>query len=208
MNPRMFLVLGAVALSAVCRTIPPLWNLWAIWPITAMALFGGSTLTDRRLAWTTPLLALFASDVAIEILYRLGAITSWGFYGWMWGTYLSVCVVIGLGFLLRKHRSVPAIAGCTLAASCLHFAFTNFAVWTSGVLYPRTWAGLEECYVAAIPFFKTTLVGDVLFATAFFGGWALLENHIASRHAPVLSSASGGSAANPPEPVLASETES
>ena len=37
-------------------------------------------------------------------------------------------------------------------------------------------AGLVECYVAALPFFRNTLLSDVLYTAALFGGWALLRS--------------------------------
>ena len=41
------------------------------------------------------------------------------------------------------------------------------------LLYPHTLAGLEECYIAALPFFGYTLLGNLAFSAAFFGGEAL-----------------------------------
>jgi hypothetical protein len=61
----------------------------------------------------------------------------------------------------------------TLAGSVQFFIVTNFACWL--LWYPRTMEGLVACYVAAIPFFQNTLLGDVVFATALFGGLALTE---------------------------------
>ena len=48
-------------------------------------------------------------------------------------------------------------------------------MWLLSDLYPRTMEGLVACYVAAIPFFRNTLVGDLLYAGALFGGFALAE---------------------------------
>jgi hypothetical protein len=35
-------------------------------------------------------------------------------------------------------------------------------------MYPKTWAGLTECYTLAVPFFRTSLVADMVFSLAFF----------------------------------------
>ena len=40
-------------------------------------------------------------------------------------------------------------------------------------MYPHTLAGLEACYIAALPFFGYTLLGNLAFSAAFFGGEAL-----------------------------------
>jgi hypothetical protein len=36
------------------------------------------------------------------------------------------------------------------------------------------------CYTAAIPFFRNSLLGDMAYAVALFGGFALLENFVVS----------------------------
>jgi hypothetical protein len=41
-------------------------------------------------------------------------------------------------------------------------------------------AGLEACYVAAIPFFQNTLAGDLFYASLLFGGFAVAERVIPS----------------------------
>src|SRR5438128_1050754 len=169
---RSSILVGAVLLAAVPRLVPHPPNFA---PITAMALFGAATLTDKRLALLTPLLALFVSDLCIEAMYRMGLMTSWGIYSGMWVTYSAFLLITWMGFLLRQHRTVPAIAGATLAGSVVFYVVTNFGVWACGTLYPRTLEGLLACYVAAIPFFQNTLLGDAAYSTALFGGFALAE---------------------------------
>jgi hypothetical protein len=61
---------------------------------------------------------------------------------------------------------------------------TNFGVWALASWYPKTWAGLVACYVAAIPFFRNTLLGDAVYTAALFGGVALLERGIPALRAP------------------------
>ena len=66
----------------------------------------------------------------------------------------------------------------TLAGSVLFFVWTNFGVWAFWNLYPHTLEGLVACYTAAIPFFRNTLLGDVVYSTALFGGFALAERFL------------------------------
>jgi hypothetical protein len=176
MKTRTLVVVGAVFFAAITRLFPHPPNFA---PITAMALFGASTLADRKLGILTPLLALFVSDMCIEIAYRNGWWPYRGVYEGMWVIYLANVLIILIGLLLRKHRTIPAIAGATLAGSVVFFIVTNFGVWAFGGLdlygipYPRTWDGLLTCYTAAIPFFKYTLFGDIVYCTALFGGFAI-----------------------------------
>jgi hypothetical protein len=53
------------------------------------------------------------------------------------------------------------------------FVVTNAACWA--LSYPRTVAGLATCYVAAIPFFRNTLVGDGFYAAVLFASLVLAE---------------------------------
>jgi hypothetical protein len=172
MKTRTIVLVGAMVLAAVSRLIPHPPNFA---PITAMALFGAATLANRRLAFLTPMLALFVSDLCIEAMYRMGLMTSWGIHSGMWLTYSAFLLITLMGLLLRHHRTVPAITGATLAGSVVFYVMTNFGTWASGELYPRTVEGLLVCYTAAIPFFQNTLLGDAVYATALFGGFALAE---------------------------------
>jgi len=98
-----------------------------------------------------------------------------GFYHHMEVVYAAFMLIVCMGLWLQKNRSPVAIAGAALASSVLFFLLTNFGVWTFDSLYPRTLNGLIACYLAAIPFFRNTLQGDLLYTFILFGGFALLE---------------------------------
>ena len=52
----------------------------------------------------------------------------------------------------------------------------------------RSVAGLVLCYTQAIPFFRYTLTGDLLFAFMLFGGYALaVQLGFAARTQPALA---------------------
>jgi hypothetical protein len=165
--------LTAVILVAVLTRLLPHPPNFA--PITAMAVFAGITYTSRRSATLVPLAALFLSDLVREVLYQYGLSTSWGLYSGMWTVYTMTALIALLGRSVREIRSVSAIAMVTLTGSCLFFLVTNFAVWAEGSLYPRTLQGLGECYIAALPFFRNSLLGDFAYAGVLFGLWALAE---------------------------------
>ena len=157
---RLIVVMSIIVGAALSRLIPHPPNMASI---TAVALFGGAYLSRKWLAFAVPLLALLLSDFAL------------GFYARMWVVYGSFALVVCIGTLLRKERTPFRIAGATLASSILFFVITNFGVWFYGSLYPKTAAGLFACYIAALPFFQNTLVGDALYTAVLFGGFALAE---------------------------------
>ncbi|MGQ0741991.1 MAG: DUF6580 family putative transport protein [Alphaproteobacteria bacterium] len=161
-----FAVLVIVILAAaLSRLIPHPPNLTSV---TAVALFAGAYFTDKRLAFLVPLAALFVSDLIL------------GFYGHMEVVYLSFALIVCVGLLLQKRRSVATVGGAAVASSLLFFVITNFGVWLFDGMYPQTWEGLVACYVAALPFFQNMLMGDLFYTALLFGGFALVEQRFSA----------------------------
>ena len=108
-----------------------------------------------------PLIALLVSDFIL------------GFYQHMEVQYLSFVLIVCIGFQLQQRRTAPRIAGATLLSALVFFIVTNFGVWAFDSLYPKTFSGLVSCYVAAIPFLRNTLMGDLMYTAILFGGFRL-----------------------------------
>lgn len=147
-------------------------------PITAMAVFGAITFGRWRTAAVAPLVALFVSDLAKELLWRQGMSAQWGIYRGMWVTYGTTALIALMSRVAHGSRRVSVIAGTTLLGSSVFFLVTNFAIWARGTRFPHTLDGLLDCYVIAIPFFRNSLAGDVVYATVLFGAWALAERWV------------------------------
>ncbi len=72
--------------------------------------------------------------------------------------------------MLIKGFSAVRIGAASLTASVSFFLISNFAVWMVWRdMYPKTFNGLMACYVAGLPFFRSTVASDLLFTAAFFG---------------------------------------
>ena len=156
---RLLAILSAILVAAVLRLVPHPPNFT---PIGAMALFSGAYLGRRGVvAFAAPLGALFLSDLVL------------GFYRGMPTVYFSVALVVIIGWLSLKRVSALRIGGAAVASSVLFFMITNLGMWLFSGFYPRTLAGLEACYVAAIPFFQNTVAGDLFYAALLFGGFKI-----------------------------------
>ncbi len=129
-------------------------------PIAAMALFGGAYL-NKKYALIVPLVALFVSDIVI------------GFHSTMPFVYGSFILIGLIGIWLQKRKSLQFVFGSTIFSSILFFVITNFGVWSVGDLYPRTLDGLIRSYYLALPFFRNTVIGDLIFVGLFFGSFEL-----------------------------------
>jgi hypothetical protein len=147
-------------------------------PITAMAVFGAVTFGRWRTAVVAPLVALFLSDLAKEYLWRQGMSAQWGIYRGMWVTYGTTALIALMSRQAHGTRRVSVMVGMTLLGSIVFFLVTNFAIWARGTRFPHTLDGLKDCYVFAIPFFRNSLAGDVVYAAVLFGAWALAERYV------------------------------
>ena len=160
-HARLAAIFVAILVAAALRLVPHPPNFT---PIGAMALFSGAYLGRRGvIAFAAPLGALLLSDLVL------------GFYRGMPTVYFSVALVVIIGWLSLRRTSPLRIGAAAIASSVLFFVMTNFGMWLSSGFYPRTLAGLEACYVAAIPFFQNTVAGDLFYATLLFGGWKVAE---------------------------------
>jgi hypothetical protein len=176
MKSRWMVVMGIVIAAAFSRVVshPP-----NVTPIAAMALFGGAYAANRKLAYVLPLAAMMLSDLVLGYtVYGATLLRSQPV------VYACILGTAAMGRMIRDRRSPLQIGAVTLASSILFYLVTNFAVWAAGTLYPLTWAGLTTCYVAAVPFFRNSLLGDLGFAALLFGGFALLETSYPSLQEP------------------------
>jgi len=156
---KIFLAVLIVLLAAGSRLLAHPWNFT---PIAAMSLFAGCYL-NKRWAIILPLGAMLIGDYFI------------GFYGWpvMVSVYGGLILIFFIGRFLARHKNVLAIAGSSLAGSLIFFLITNFSVWAFFSWYPHTFVGLLNCYTLAIPFFKNTLAGDLIYTATLFGVYEL-----------------------------------
>ena len=168
-SPRLTTLIMMIVAAAATRLIPHPPNLTSV---TALALFGGAYFANRSLAFVVPLIALLVSDLIL------------GFYQHMEVPYLSFVLIVCIGLQLQKRRTAPRIAGAALLSALVFFIVTNLGVWAFDSLYPKTFPGLVACYVAALPFFRNMLLGDLMYTAILFGGFRLLESRFAALREP------------------------
>jgi hypothetical protein len=179
LNKRFLVLLGIILSAAAMRLVthPPNFT-----PIASMALFGGVHFTKKKTALLVPLAAMYLSDLALGFFfYDFG----W-FHGFMPFVYASFMLTVCLGFLVRRRLTPLTVGSAALAGSIMFFIISNFGVWLVSNFYPKTPAGLLSCYVAAIPFFRNMLAGNVFYTLVLFGGFALAQRYLPIlRHEPV-----------------------
>lgn len=155
-----------IFIGVLGRWIPHPYNFT---PIAALALFGGSQIRPWYLSFLIPMGALWFSDlVLMNVTYR-AFYSGFSWFGHTW-VYIGFGLVIGLGTLLKKI-TVKNTIGFSLGASLIFFLTSNFGVWLGSELYPQNLNGLIACYVAGLPFFGNSILGDLCYTSLFFGSF-------------------------------------
>lgn len=156
-------VLTLVLVAGLSRLIPHPWNFTAI---GAMALFSGTRMPNKALAFLAPLLTLIWTDAIL------------GFHVTAVYVYAAVALITIIGFLTEDKTS-RIVAG-SFAGSLLFFTITNLGVWFSQSMYPKTVQGLIECFTMAIPFLGNQVLGDLFYAGVLFGAYKALKTYAPS----------------------------
>lgn len=174
----MGLVILMTLAAAAYRLLPHPYN---IAPFGAMALLGGLYFGRRYALWV-PLAALAATDLILNrqagypVLY------------WPRAFDYSAFLLIGALGLWARHRSFGAKLSSVAATPFLFYLISNFGVWLFGMnlanqFYPKTLAGLVECYAAGLPFLRGTVIGDWAFVAAFGVAWLTVKSTTGARAA-------------------------
>lgn len=167
MNKKLLIISAFILIASLVRLLPHAPNFT---PIGAMALFAGAFISNRILAFIIPIIALIISDALM------------GFAGWAYPSqiitvYVTFGLITLLGMTLKNNKNIFRVGATSLASSVLFFIITNFAVWAAG-FYPATYAGFIDCYIQAIPFFKSTVAADLFYNAILFGSFYLLQVNV------------------------------
>ncbi len=168
-----------VVIAALYRVIPG--RPFGFAPQIAMALFAGSIIANKKMSFLLPLLSMFVSDALYEILYINGISSIAGFYSGQMTNYILFAALTVIGFFVNQ-KNIAHIIGGSLAAATVYFLASNFLVWAAGGLglnnlpYAKSWAGLAECYTAAIPFYLNSIYATLIFSAVLFGAYYIIQN--------------------------------
>jgi hypothetical protein len=140
-------------------------------PIAASGLFAARVLRLPALAVIVPLAAMLISGITMgPDDWRVSLIV-----------YAALALPALAGMLSRRWSGAAPILATMISCSLAFFALSNFAVWAFSGMYPSTWQGLTQCYVAALPFLDKTVMGDLFWTAVLFGGAWLVQ------HGPALA---------------------
>ena len=165
----ILMILGATAMRFVSYKFP--YVLSNFTPVGAIALFGGAYFTDKWKAYAVVLVALFASDVLINYLYTSKWVLWYG--GSIW-VYLTFGIMVFVGTLIRKVN-IASVGIASLVSIAIHWLIIDMP-WLYGTLYTNDLKGYGQSLVAALPFERNMVLGDIVFCAILFGGFELAKN--------------------------------
>jgi hypothetical protein len=133
-------------------------------PVIAIALFSGFIIKQKDMSFLLPLIALFISDVAIQLLHNADLFPYAGFYSGQWKNYLILMAATLIGWALKGRNYQSLLAG-TIAAPTVFFLVSNFMVWAGSTeaVYTKSFSGLMTCFEAGLPFYRNSLVATIVF---------------------------------------------
>ena len=138
-------------------------------PLNNLCFFAGSRLS-KRLAFLITLIALLVSDIALAYWQGHPVISSWSIF-----TYSGFAAIIYLGTKAPNNSTMTTLA-YVLISSLGFWLWTNFGTWLCSGMYTLTTWGLGSCYLAALPFLRNALCGDLIWFGVIFFGFARLKN--------------------------------
>lgn len=147
-------------------------------PIGAVAIFGAAYFSNRIAAFLVPMLAMWLSDVVMNnTLYA-------NYYHhnfWLYPTafpwnYVVFPLIALVGILLLKKVKLTNVVMAALSASVIFFVVTNFGCWLGNPVYTQNITGLLASYTAGLPFFGSTVAGDLFYTGVLFGVFELAKS--------------------------------
>jgi len=167
-------VVGSIILAGALFRFIPHWPNFT--PVAAMALFGGAYLGRKYLAFLVPFAAMFLSDLIL------------GFHPYMGAVYLAFGLTVIIGMLIRSKISTGNVVLASVGSSVLFYLITNFSAWLASPIYPNTFLGLMESYIAGLAFFNNgslglsfflnELAGTLFYSGLFFGAYYFAKQRI------------------------------
>jgi len=146
------MIIGLIIIGILTRFIPHVPNFS---PLVGIALFSGAYLKGKY-SYLIPIGIYVISDIVI------------GLHGIVLFTWGSMALIYLFGRKLKPNKMPVRIAAYTLISSVAFFIITNFGVWLEG-WYSYSLSGLLKCYIAALPFFRTSLLADFIYVAVLFG---------------------------------------
>lgn len=145
----LFLILGTLS-----RVAPHPANFT---PVGALLIFYGAKKGYKQ-AVLLGLLVMVVSDLILGLSFATPFV------------YLGFAAYALFSFLYKKKGGIVI---APIVSSIAFFVITNFGVWL-GPWYEHSLDGLVKCFTLAIPFYRNTVLGDIVFTVLLYSAYQIV----------------------------------
>ena len=138
-------------------------------PLAALALCGGM-MFPTRIAFILTFGTFITSDIILNLKYEQPIINYYSLF-----LLVLFAVIFTCGYLLRKHRKINVLLGCTIASSLLFYLLLNSVSFFMDPHYTKNRAGWFQANTTGVPgyppawlFGIRTLISNSIFALVFY----------------------------------------
>lgn len=153
--------------------VRPIFNIPNFNPIGAVALMGGFLFRNKRMAFVITLGALFVGDILMGLSSPI--YMDYMFSATFLLVYLSFGMIILIGSSMKNKISLLKVVVGSLVSAVLFFLLTNAGSWMT-LGYEKSLNGLLLAYEAGVPFFRASLVSQLVFSIGIYIVYNLATN--------------------------------
>jgi hypothetical protein len=145
------------SIVVVLITIRAIFNIPNFNPIGAIALMGGVLFQKRSNAFLITLGALFLGDFMLGL--SSPTYMEYIFSATFLFVYISFIFIIMLGMVIKNRVSLLSVITGSIISAIIFFLALD---------YSKSFSGLMSSYAAGVPFFRATLVSQLLFSVGIY----------------------------------------
>lgn len=123
---------------------------------------------SKRQIFIGVLLLTILSDSMIAFVAGYTIFGTWSFY-----TYSAYILIAYMMYFIKCHtrRKLSSIKYnlifMGITSSVFFWLWTNFGVWVFDGMYSKSWQGILECYILALPFLQNSLYAAIVYGGLF-----------------------------------------
>jgi len=137
-------------------------------PTLALTIICGAFVSNRLLAFSIPMIALFICDLSLGLTKDDPSFMNYITSGDFLLNYTFYFLAIYAGKLISNKLTLSNSILATILSALIFFVGSNFITWATTSLYAKTADGLMLCYTSAIPFIGATMVSNLVSIVVFY----------------------------------------
>jgi hypothetical protein len=150
-----------IAIAVLGRIIPHPPNAT---PLAALAILSGYVFRKNWAVLIT-LISLAISDLLLAVLQNQPVFGDWSLF--TYSGFIMVAYLAPEGFRVKKQIIIWEYV---LVSTLVYWLWTNFGTWLTSGMYTHDAGGFFECYLAALPFLRNALIGNIVYMLLFLPG--------------------------------------